>query len=260
MLPPRAEPPGDGSRWDRIYLGSEFCERLIPEEGQVRAVLEALPAPLPMTLVTPYVTDAGLQRIERLAAAFLGADGVFDEVLFNDWGVLRMLRDRPGERVLGRLFARQLRDPRVIDGAHGGGCPEDEFSFSDDFVSFLREQGVRRIELDRVPRGAGPAGGAMRYSLHRPYTYVTTTRTCPVAHLEGPGDEVVRIPRTCSYGCLKTGYVLSNEHMSRDLFLFGNTLYFEHRTDDATEMAGLDRIVQHRLPWPAPGDATGGGE
>src|SRR6185369_1773187 len=76
------------SRW--VY-GNEFCEHLIPAPGKLEQVIGAASERgLPLTFLTPYCSDAG---IEALIPLFdLLSSTTDSEVVFNDWGVLNVLR------------------------------------------------------------------------------------------------------------------------------------------------------------------------
>lgn len=254
LLPQRVPFPDKWGQWDRIYVGHEFCELLIPEEGDLLKILEGIDPALPMTLVTPYVTEKGLAKIEILVKRFLHeSGGPFDEVVFNDWGVFRMLKQYGGKRVLGRLLVRQLRDPRII--AIKGRDPEavpglEDLSINDAFLQFLQEQGIEHIELDTVPENLQRLQERVRISLYRPFTYVTTTRMCPVANLATRRLGVSLVPERCGFECMENTFSLEDKLMGRTLFLSGNTIFFRNpATEDTTSFQGPDRIVHQELPF-----------
>jgi len=252
FLSPRRTLAGELSGWDRVYVGNEFCERLLPEEDSIRDVLDKRGDAATMSLVTPYVADGGLRKVMELVERFVSVETVFDEVVINDWGVLRETRGTGCKRVLGRLLVRQLRDPRILRWREK--MPDklvrvNELSVNETFIEFLLDEGIERIELDTVPADLSSVQGRMRVSLYKPYTYITTTRLCPVANIADRDDSVLYVPKTCSYECVGHVYVLKEKVMGRDLYLFGNTIFF--RRDDAEDEDGLsafDRIVHQQLP------------
>jgi hypothetical protein len=55
----------------RIYFGQEFCERLLPSKDELEQVCAfSEKEGVPLTLVTPYVTDKGLLKLEKLIRLF----------------------------------------------------------------------------------------------------------------------------------------------------------------------------------------------
>src|SRR5690242_10080980 len=76
------------SRW--VY-GNEFCEHLIPTPERLEQIIDAADERgVQLTFLTPYCSDAG---IEALIPLFDLMSSTSDcEVVFNDWGVLNVLR------------------------------------------------------------------------------------------------------------------------------------------------------------------------
>jgi hypothetical protein len=247
FVPPVDDDPAAWRNFDRLYVGHEFCEHLLPTPADVERVIAAKPAATPLTLVTPYVTDAGLVRVRELADRFL-ADGAFDEWVFNDWGVFRLLRERWGRPVLGRLLTRQLRDPRWLSLKRE--APQnhghiDDLALNEDFVRFLLDNGVRRVELDVIPTAWQWLPEDLRGSMYRPYTYASTTRHCLTANLDRRGNCSSRIPAGCGRECLERPLVFRHEALKCDLFLRGNTLFFRNQWDDAAPLPPfIDRVVR----------------
>ena len=100
-------------RFTRCAFGNEFCEHLLPSPDPLAAALAAARSRgMAFTLLTPYVSDRGIDELRRLLGAF-DEDG--GEVVFNDWGTLNLLRREFPHLVpvQGRLLNKSLRDPRV---------------------------------------------------------------------------------------------------------------------------------------------------
>src|SRR5882724_3820167 len=101
----------------RCAFGTEFCENLLPEPAALAVTRKrARACGVLLTFLTPYVSDRGIAQLKPLLALLDGGD----EVAFNDWGVLNLLRrDYPRlVPVQGRLLNKSLRDPRVM-GVYG---------------------------------------------------------------------------------------------------------------------------------------------
>jgi len=262
-----------GGVFGRIYWGSEFCETLIP--GNVatgRLARRAGELDLGWSLVTPYVTDEGLDRIERLLAR-LPRDLHPDEVVVNDWGVLRMVRrEQPHLRtVLGRLMNKMIRDPRVAARFDDPRAPREAvealkgFSISaGSYRAFLAENQVGRVEVDNPLQGLSVdftvQGTAA--SIYLPFGYVTTGRICLPGSLGRPrGDKFTHLG-TCGRECGEAVLELKNTRSpfpdDRDLTLYqrGNTIFYFQPPEQAAgalenaASCGVDRVVwQPGLPF-----------
>lgn len=177
----------------RIYFGNEFCERLITDWQEIRNILTlAKKKNLNFTLVTPYVTNEGLQKLKRL---FSNLNKIEEEieVVVNDWGVLNLFhRDYKNLKpVLGRLLNKMMRMPRfekawpklmpkqmellhslLSSNREAAGCSKKDsenlwLKLMPKQISFLQSSSislnsykqylttfnVKRVEFDLVPQG-----------------------------------------------------------------------------------------------------------
>ncbi len=242
---PRVDP-----EYTRLYFGAEFCERLIPSRDEIRAAAGfAAEHKLGFTLVTPYVTDRGLDALAGVIDA-LPADVPAFEVVINDWGVLRMLRGRSRGMtfVLGRLLTKQKRDPRTAAAAR---ClpPQALGHFRESNVDtaelrgFLSDLGIRRVELDNTAGGIERQKDSLPASLYVPFAYVTTTRFCPAASCTKQAVPLRSIA-PCAFECRSYTFALRHGEMPGALLLKGNTQFFRNdRLPDNMEELNIDRIV-----------------
>ena len=94
-------PPG---RAVALYFGTEFCEDRLPDLDDANAYCAvARDHGLEPTLTTPLVSPEGLSKVDRLLEG-LASNGWRPAVVFNDWGVLELLRER--HRALPRRAGR----------------------------------------------------------------------------------------------------------------------------------------------------------
>ena len=133
---------------ERIHLGNEFCERLLPtptELAQVQTLAEQLQ--LEISLVTPMLTDAGVNRLDKLLPKLDSGC----EVVVNDWGTLRRLRsDYPAlVPVLGRMLNKMIKDPRLPSEQWTKLHPHN--SQSQHFIALLQRFSIDRLEMDVPP-------------------------------------------------------------------------------------------------------------
>ncbi len=235
----------------RLYFGVEFCERLIPSSNDVLEAFEkALSTGKKVTLVTPYVFEKGLDKLEKLLDD-IEAHHTGIEVIFNDWGVLELLKDR-FKPVLGRLLNRQARGPRILEHMKLLN-PEDELHYKKSvadhgfFSQFISGQGVVRVELDNLLHGIDHQS-PLPASLYVPFGYVTTTRFClAVLHerLKIPEDKVLlRQLLPCSRECMDQEFQISSERLPVPLYIRGTSEFYrnEHLPENLNEL-NIDRIV-----------------
>ncbi len=258
--------------FSRIYLGNEFCEHLIPSARLLRKVCSAAAEThLSFTLLTPYVTDQGIDRLRRLFS-LLAARRSGAEVVANDWGVLQLLRrEFPAlTPVLGRLLNKMLRDPQATAYySRHPLLPKQALSALRQsnltipvYRAFLRRSGIRMVEVDNLIQGLDVdfrrftfAGG-----LYVPYGFVATGRICLFASLSQPKEKKFTVAQSCSKECQRH-YA---ECMSDDppfkgqrfvLLHRGNTVFYSHPKDRLraalleAEAQGITRIIyQPQIP------------
>jgi hypothetical protein len=270
------------SDYQRVYFGSEFCERRIPALDAMKTVLgRAGELGMKFTLATPFVTDQGLARVEVLLQ-HLNSFQKGCEVVANDWGVLRLLRTRfPSlEPVVGRLLVKQKRCPtltRVLKRAPAAalrklaeGSKEKGLFFQtklpramDDYYmgsnagsvpilqKYLASLGAHRIELDNPAHGVRVAlgNGIRAASLHVPYVYVSTTFFCLSAGCDDPQKSTLK-RRPCTQQCSRYVFTLKHSSMPESLYLRGNTHFYRNEKVVLARMArmGVDRLVYAPAP------------
>lgn len=239
-------------RFSRLYFGHEFCERLMPTVAELRQALDfARDKGLDFTLVSPYVTEKGIGRLEELFPE-VASRKPGSEVVFNDYGVLRVLNDAyPGlEPVMGRLLHKMKRGPRLMTVINKLPPSTVEYFRSSNLtvpilIEFLNKYGVRRVELDNLLQGFDfSLDRNLSGSLYFPYAYVSTTRFCLTAACDVPEEEEIIGIFPCRRECQRYTFYLRNEVMPVVLIRKGNTTFFENGVlPDGLEERGVNRIV-----------------
>jgi len=229
--PASSLPPG------RLYVGDETCERRLPGEELLAWLESECPAPgWPLTLATPPLTDAGLALLEGALRRLvrLRPDGF--EVVANDLGALELLRGFPAARpVCGRLLSgRYMHFPE----------------FPDEFLDFLADRGIDRVEINSRSQ-LQTAGGQLRgrgllTHFHWPHMFVAVTRFCACADgfTGHPRDAIA----ACGRGCER--FVGTYALGETELLVCGNALWTKHPGLPQTPEE-VDRIVSDEL-IPAP--------
>jgi hypothetical protein len=237
--------------FSRIYFGNEFCDRLLPSIRDLNRVLDFTSRKgIAFTFVTPYVTDKGLEKLKTLLQ-HIAEKRPDSEVVFNDYGVLRVLNKQNDGLVpvMGRLLTRMKRGPRLMTVIDKLPPTTVEYFRSSNLTvpilcEFLREHGVRRVELDNVLQGFDFWLDNLEASLYVPYAYVSTTRFCLTNSCDKPErSELIGI-FPCQKECQRYTFFLRNEIMPVPLIRKGNTLFFKNEVlPEAIEERGITRIV-----------------
>ena len=129
----RLELAGVRPEWQRVYLGSDLCERLLPGPGLLRRwVEECAGLGLQISLLSPALSDAGVHRLGRLLPLLPAGT----EVVITDWGALRRLRSHHAE------LLPVARDGSLPAAVTVDGAPATV---------------VRRVGEGLVPPGADPS-------------------------------------------------------------------------------------------------------
>lgn len=179
---------------------------------------------------------------------FLDAQDERIEVIFNDWGVFKLIREdyKNVEPVLGRLLTKQRRDPRAYDILLNRQRAKRIFDKKSNktsiviskkvppslyehfkasvinvpiFQKFLLDNGIRRVEIDKLvwdmkielPKEIG-------VSVYLPYAYVTTTRLCGLINLTYTA---------CKKECQRFYFSFKSNSSPAPFYSRGNTVFYK---------------------------------
>lgn len=147
--------------YDRVYLGSEFCQNKLPTAAAFLKLEKLFGGPV--TLVTPLLTDGGLDQAAALVKALCAVKRRRPlEVVVNDWGLLRLLkRNKAARPVLGRLLMWEI------------GEMDKPF-----LNAFLREYRAAGVETDDPEVLAKLKGVSGPVHFHYPFRFKSVTRFC----------------------------------------------------------------------------------
>lgn len=243
-----------------LYFGTEFCEDRLPGVAEASEFCAlAREHGWEPALLTPLVTPEGLRTVDRLLTA-LALNRWEPAVVFNDWGVLGLLRERHPflPRRAGRLMNRSLRDPRAYGEAPTGSAPQDASRY-ERLRRFFTVLGVAAIEtdvaLDGGYLGEGPDGMGVGLSraLHLPFTFAASGRNCPLKaslYPEGHGFSKALADR-CPAPCRGKPLPVRRQDTGLPHWRGGNTLFYEVPPELVrTWLSRTDRIVVHEMPAP----------
>jgi hypothetical protein len=237
--------------FSRLYFGIEFCERLIPGVDELQEVINFVNKNrIDFTLVTPYVTQDGLEKVERLLRKLIEVKPE-SEVVFNDWGVFKLMDDKyPGlVPVLGRMLNKMKRGPRLLNVLDK--IPKESVRYYRSpsitipkIREFLLKKRIGRVEFDNLLQGIDleKSGDEIRKTIYMPYAYITTTRLCLTALCDKP-DKVKEVEISpCNRECKRYTFYLKNPIMITTLIRKGNTIFFSNE-DIPENLKSFDRVV-----------------
>ena len=189
--------------YDRVYIGSEFCQNRLPSAPAFLALAKAFKGPL--TLVTPLLSDSGLDSAAALIKAVAPAKGKPLEVVVNDWGLLRLLKKNKRARpVLGRLLMWEI------------GCMDKKF-----LNAFCREYRVAGVETDNAEVLAALKGCAAQVHYHYPFRFKSVTRFCSYIRDFNSSP--------CSMDCGSAFVKLSHKDIPEPIYLQGNAYFIPNK-------------------------------
>jgi len=239
--------------FSRLYFGMEFCERLIPSPSQLRKVLNFVQEnDLDFTLVTSYVTNSGLKKVEKLIL-MLSELKPDSEIVFNDWGVFHLLRENDYllKPILGRLLNKMKRGPRIVNIKDK--IPPTSLEYFKtpnlsipEVQEFLIKNNIKRVEFDNLLQGINLNGitSKLHISLYLPFAYITTTRFCLMTSITSSKEMKIGV-LPCKKECQQYAFSLFNPVMTTPLVRKGNTIFFSNEKIpyELIRKKKIDRVV-----------------
>ncbi|HBA61980.1 MAG TPA: hypothetical protein DCZ92_14430 [Elusimicrobia bacterium] len=237
------------ARFDRVYLGAEFCANLLPSPETARAQAAFfLSRGKKVTFLTPMSGPAGLPKLKAVLKALSrlsrpGRQKGTLELTVNDFGALELAAQLklPLKLNLGRLLYDNLfmfSAGRLLLTSRAA-------------LDFFLKAGVSRFELSspgrRFRADLGRAGGKFAISLYYPYLNLTSTRAC-LPGLAAPAAGKEPDPDSCGRECGACALELSHPRVRERLIVKGNTtfLYFPEKfyaKESELAKLGVDRLV-----------------
>lgn len=200
----------DISKFDRIYYGAEFCERLIPSSKSFKIVFKKIRRlNKNISLLTPPVTEAGLKKLKLIFPLLEDTD----EIIVNDYGVLNMINKEFKNKIhIGRIIGRTLlRNLNTFDN----------IDLVKEYMTLLGTN-ISGIEVDFF--NANDVTQKNRwitnFSLYRGPFFWSVTRRCAFNKNSKWLDKFC----DCNYECLKTKAIIRNTATNNKFYLDGNKI------------------------------------
>jgi hypothetical protein len=231
-----------------VYLGSEFCEHLLPESTMIRKVIRSIvSAGYHFVLLTPISSPGILEKLNQSLPAL--PEGT--EVVVNDWGVAHFIRKSyPRLKLIaGRILCRTLKEPRTDTASRKAIARFDPESW----LGMLDYFEISRMEVD-VPldvNGETFTNLPRPTSIHIPFTCVAKGRMCKLGSLNNNSVERFSVGQKCNKECLYINSSLGRQNPDgwSELFQSGNTILNRlpmssiRPVIDATITGAITRII-----------------
>ncbi|MBD3164007.1 hypothetical protein GF323_02315 [Candidatus Woesearchaeota archaeon] len=214
----------DIKKFGCIYFGNEFCERKLPDLSFCNKIFGfCRKNSLTPVLLTPYLTDKGISKIEPLLKSLDKSDQAF-EITVNDIGLLSFLQGNLCDNVklnLGRLLIKMKKGPEIMSGV----LNQDKEQFRQNslqnplFLEFYKKLGIKRFETDIPPQQADLPENE-NLSLYLGNCCISSTRRCIYQNCESR-DYKYSISQ-CNEECLN--YYIERKMLmpSSPYFILGN--------------------------------------
>jgi hypothetical protein len=224
---------------NRLYIGNETCEHLIPSAPYIEKFLSLnKKGHYKMTFLTPWCTNHGIAKLRSIFKVLPSET----EVVFNDWGVLKLIQEHPNlVPVLGRFMITVKRDPRITINSTKINYFKRSNLNNNQFVDYLLENKIYRVELDNVIQlYSFQLPKIIKTSLYLPYVSITSTRKCLL-------NQNHNFNKTVNCNNLEHCQKISITSMlfeKHKIYIFGNTQYYKNPTlPDNVEKLNIDRLV-----------------
>ncbi|MCP4133175.1 MAG: hypothetical protein GY754_19565 [bacterium] len=230
--------------FDRIYFGNEFCARLLPAPKQLTCMLEFCERhSRQFSLVTPPCLDSTIASIQEL----LNLLPASTEVIFNDWGLVPVIKESNLIPVHGRLLCSIKKDPRINPAPDNfeNNFENNEYfktnNLQKEYQQLLLSRGINRVELDNVIQGYSfNPEKTLQASLYYPFVQCSITFKCFFANEQKKRAAVIE---TCARQC--TGKSMSLRTIdNKKVFVVGNAqFYVNNNMPRSPEQWNINRLV-----------------
>jgi len=229
----------DKNKFKILYFGTEFCEKLIPKKEEINKIKEFCKKNnIKLILVTPYCTNFGLKEINKIIKILPKKT----EIIFNDWGVLRIIKKSKHIPILGRLLIRIRRDPYI--NRENPNINLFRYSNLDnkDFQKFLLNNNITRVEIDNVKQGYSfNLNNNIKTSLYYPFVYISSGRKCIFANCDNIDNKDIVKLNGCNFECKK--YTALSEEPYKIIWKGNTHFYINNKTPKSYSKWNIDRLV-----------------
>lgn len=238
--------------FNAVYIGNAYCPLLFPDTDTLLRLLDkATGESVRPILVLAPVSEGRLDRMLMMldrVQTWIRTHGPV-ELVVNDWGMIALLRDRPGFTLtLGTLLHKRRKDVRMacMQGFDGHEALLAQTAAHAGFYQeVLANSGVTRVSREACGQPSAPA--PMSGSLQLPFYQMNTAGRCTLRAACQTGDRGRQTPDDgCPGFCADRAFLYPE--MLRMVGRYNTLFGYDARslTDGAylrQLTAGLDRLV-----------------
>ena len=191
-----------------LYFGNSFCQYNLPSSEEMKTVLTYCGEnEIQMILVTPPVTDFGIEKIRKLLELF--EKGKEPNIVINDFGVLELVKEigYKGHIILGRVLDKTIREFRLTDNERnqyyserGKDYMDTAASTANCYSAVLKKYNIRRVQMD-ISDVIYKKNPELEYDCVLPSEYITTGRMCLFRIAGQSKDEKYLLNDSCKKYC-----------------------------------------------------------
>lgn len=198
---------GEIKQCEHIYVGTSFCGQYflhLKDEKINELVKWCKGQHIKVSLVIPTFTEKylkpGKEKIKTYSQYF--GEGI-DEVIINDYGMLRYIHETYGEQiklVMGRLFMKDYRDPRYTEYSQKTYKPKIFTPFLEKIMERYQIKGML-FDATHQTMDFTEKPPSIEVGIYGPYTYITVGQICEIGSLDKSIDQKFRPNSSCKEEC-----------------------------------------------------------
>ncbi len=192
--------PTELKKFDRVYIGSNFCSNLIPKISDIIRLKDL--GVKNITVSTPFLTDNDFNKTIKLIKESLKIISKI-EISANDIGLIDKIKEIKG---LDILLARPISHDWLRMNPKS-------------LKKFLKRFRIKYVETDEEYMVKRFKDAKINFSFHYPLEYLSMSRICP---FERKINDAL-----CEYRCLNKNIVELKETGRKDVIYLKNNAYFK---------------------------------
>lgn len=232
-----------------LYIGNEFCERLLPEPTEVREILNwCKDKKVKPVLITPFLTNEGIKKTRDILDTINGNSSSF-EIVINDWGLLEAINScSAGLKIwIGRMITSRYRNVLIYNTFRYLSYLlfKERVRIPGLFFDFLESRNVTGIEFNSpyylIYNYKECLKRKFKIAIHIPYMYLTATRYC--SSLDGYSGYFRDSIISCKKECLEYSGILHHRNLLGTVLSKGNAYFKKVSPGPLKNSLIIDRVI-----------------
>lgn len=230
--------PKNYNTYQWVYIGSEFCENLLPLFLNKLHLINKLQSKK-LCLQTPIITEKSISILKKIILKLMDMHFKDIEISCNDLGTLKILEEigYKGNISFGRYLTKIIFS-----------CSDNKIKLYDknSLLFFYKKYKIKRYEISMFPDKIITNFTSYRnyikninFSFFFPYEYITTTRLCIfIDKLYFPETKIKTVD--CEYQCLKK----TDKFKNNNIFFYTNSLFRFHKINESIIKYNFKKIPE----------------